>query len=146
MIQHATIERLGDFFHLSSVGQDDGVFSTLLISDNQTWPISLSWTSDEHSPITLTCVLGSLAPYTDYRVPLELMTINLMMASTDGPRFSYSRSSDTLLLIDSLSVTDMQQANSYALREQVENLINKGERTRIMLGNAGYPLLEPSYE
>ena len=140
MLISQTIERLNDFYPLSPVQQDELAHSTWFVPVDSSLPLTLYW--EEESGICCVNALGRLAPETDPRVPLQLMTLNIMMAAYNGPRFSYSRTSDMFTLMDFITMDIITEGNIYAIRDQIDALIEKSQQVRLYMENEGIKLTE----
>lgn len=141
MLISQTIEKLNDFYPLTPVQQDDMTRSTWFVPADGHLPLTLSW-EEEESGISCVNALGRLKQGTDASIPLQLMTLNLMMAAHGGPRFSYSRSSDLLTIMDFIPMEAITTGNIYAVREQIDALIEKSQQVRLYLESEGIKLTE----
>lgn len=140
MFYQNTITQLKEFYPLQTVGDEHGFYSAWFIPENCSLPLTLTWDSNEEHGLTLTLALGKPARDMDQRVLLELMTVNMMMAAVHGPRFSYSRSTEMITLINTLSVAILREQNVYHVKQAIDNIILKGEEVRIHMESNGVKL------
>lgn len=134
-----TIEKLSEFYPLAPMVHEEKTHSTWFVPQTQPLPLTLFWKDGEDS---LTCMLalGKPGQGPDATLPLQLMTLNLMMAAHGGPRFSYSRTSGMLTLIDFISQETLEAHNIYTVRDQIDALIRKSQQVRQFLEKEGIPL------
>lgn len=140
MLYQDTITKLSEFYPLNSVEDKNSVSSAWFIPENSNLPLTLTWGEKDEHGLTLTIALGRLALNADKKVLLELMTINMMMAAVQGPRFSYSQSTDMITLMSSVPQELLKEENIYHIKEIIDNLISKSEQTRLHMENEGVKL------
>jgi hypothetical protein len=127
MLIKQIVERLIEFYPLTPMQQDEHSFSSWFVPIEDTLPLTLCW-DDNAKGMSCITALGRLMPGADARVALQLMTLNVIMVAYQGPRFSYSKSSDMLTLIDFINISLIESDNIYKINEMVDGLIHKGRQ------------------
>ncbi|MBD9646341.1 type III secretion system chaperone [Pantoea sp. PNT02] len=142
MLYSETVEKLAEFYPLHPIQSDGHSHSTWFIPENHSLPLTLVWGDEKKDGISAILALGRFPEELDGKIPLELLTINLMMAASGGPKFSYSRSSSMLTLISPLSSSLIEDSNIYAIRDAINALIDKSHQARLHMENEGIKLSE----
>jgi len=141
MLMLQTIEKLAEFYPISPIVADNNSHSTWFVPTNGHLPLTLLW-DEETKGLSCILALGKLHQDADASIPLQLMTLNLMMVVHSGPRFSYSRTSEMLTLIDFIPESILNTGNIYEVRDRIDALVLKSQQVRLYMENEGIKLTD----
>ncbi|QLK63847.1 hypothetical protein GE278_23925 (plasmid) [Enterobacteriaceae bacterium Kacie_13] len=140
MLITEVIDQLSEYYPFAPVDTENTTCSTWFVPQQLQLPLTLVWNKDRNNSISAVCALGKFPDEMDSQIPLELLTVNMIMAAKDGPRFSYSPSSGMLTLISHIPSTIVELHNIYLIRDEVERLIEKGTEVLVHMENQGIKL------
>ncbi|MRT06083.1 CesT family type III secretion system chaperone [Ewingella americana] len=140
MLIKEIIDQLSEYYPFEPVITENTTCSTWFVPHQLQLPLTLVWNSHRDNSISAICALGKFPDEMDSKIPLELLTVNTIMAAKGGPRFSYSPSSGMLTLIGHISSTTVESHNIYLIRDEVDHLIEKGNEVLVHMENQGIKL------